>query len=156
MPEYDGPWQTVYSRFRKWSHRDVFKKLFKSLSSDADMQDRSIDSTSCKTHQHSAGGKKGAENAETNQDIGLSRDGRNTKIHAVVDAMRWAIRLRYTPGNVNDCSVAVDVLSNVEFEGSLVMGDKAYGTKKIRESIEEQGANDCIPPKSKYSGTLGV
>jgi hypothetical protein len=27
------------------------------------------------------------ENNETNQDIGLSRGGRNTKIHAVVDAL---------------------------------------------------------------------
>jgi transposase len=59
LPEYYGPWQTVYSRFRKWSGMDVFKKLFKSLSSDAEMQDISIDSTSCKAHQHSAGAKKG-------------------------------------------------------------------------------------------------
>jgi transposase len=59
LPEYYGPWQTVYFRFRKWSNIDVFKKLFKSLCSDADMQDISIDSTSCKAHQHSAGAKKG-------------------------------------------------------------------------------------------------
>jgi transposase len=59
LPEFYGPWQTVYSRFQKWSNGDVFKKLFKLLSSDADMQDISIDSTSCKAHQHSAGAKKG-------------------------------------------------------------------------------------------------
>jgi transposase len=59
LPEYYGPWQTIYSRFRKWSNLDVFRELFKSLSSDADMQDMSIDSTSCKAHQHSAGAKKG-------------------------------------------------------------------------------------------------
>ena len=59
LPEWYGPWQTVYSRFRKWSLGDVFKKVFKLLSGDADMQDISIDSTSCKAHQHSAGAKKG-------------------------------------------------------------------------------------------------
>lgn len=39
------------------------------------MQNTSIDSTSCKAHQHATG----AENVETSQDIGFSRGGRNTK-----------------------------------------------------------------------------
>ena len=61
LPERFGPWQTVYSRFRLWSENDIFKKLFKHLSSNADMQDLSIDSTSCKVHQHAAGAKKGVK-----------------------------------------------------------------------------------------------
>jgi len=56
-----------------------------------------------------------------------------------------------TPGNINDCAAAVTVLSNVELEGSIVMGDKAYGTVEIREYIETQGASYCIPPKSNTS-----
>jgi len=59
LPERFGPWQTVYSRFRLWSQNDTFKDLFEYLSGDADMQDLSIDSTSCKVHQHAAGAKKG-------------------------------------------------------------------------------------------------
>lgn len=59
LPERYGPWNTVYSRFRLWSQDDVFLKLFNSLTDDADMQDTSIDSTSCKAHQHAAGAKKG-------------------------------------------------------------------------------------------------
>jgi transposase len=59
LPERFGPWQTVYSRFRLWSKNDVFQKLFDLLASDADLQDVSIDSTSCKAHQHAAGAKKG-------------------------------------------------------------------------------------------------
>jgi transposase len=59
LPERFGPWQTVYSRFRRWSESDIFKDLFKMLSNDADMQDLSVDSTSCKVHQHAAGAKKG-------------------------------------------------------------------------------------------------
>lgn len=59
LPERFGAWQTVYSRFRLWSKNDIFKKLFEQLTTDADMQDLSIDSTSCKAHQHAAGAKKG-------------------------------------------------------------------------------------------------
>jgi transposase len=94
------------------------------------------------------GSKKGAENAETNQDIGLSRGGQNTKIHAVVDALSNPIKLYLTPGNVNDNVVAIDVLEGVTLTGSVVLGDKAFGTVKIREYIESQGAAYCIPPKS--------
>lgn len=59
LPQRFGPWQTVYSRFRLWSKSDAFVKLFESLTTDADMQDTSIDSTSSKVHQHAAGAKKG-------------------------------------------------------------------------------------------------
>lgn len=59
LPERFGPWKTVYSRFRLWSKNNVFEELFKTLIGDADVQDISIDSTSCKAHQHSAGAKKG-------------------------------------------------------------------------------------------------
>jgi hypothetical protein len=52
------------------------------------------------------------------------------------------------PGNAIDCTAAIDVLSNVELEGSIAMWGKAYGTKEIREYIENHWANYCIPPRS--------
>jgi transposase len=93
-------------------------------------------------------GKKGAVSSETNQDIGISRGGNNTKIHAVVDALGNPLHLYLTSGNINDCSAAVTVLSRIKLSGSVVLGDKAYGTKDIREYIESQEATYCIPPKS--------
>jgi transposase len=59
LPERFGSWKTVYSRFRLWSNDDLFQKIFEALASDADLQDVSLDSTSCKVHQHAAGAKKG-------------------------------------------------------------------------------------------------
>lgn len=64
LPERFGPWQTVYSRFRLWSKNGLFQELFKHFSADADTQDLSIDSTSCKAHQHAAGAKKGRKAAK--------------------------------------------------------------------------------------------
>lgn len=58
------------------------------------------------------------------------------------------VRLYLTPGNINDCTAAIDTLSGVSFSGSVVLGDKAYGTVEIRTYIESQGATYCIPPKS--------
>ena len=59
LPERYGAKSTVYDRFRKWTEQGIFEKIFDALSSDADMQDISIDSTSSKVHQHAAGAKKG-------------------------------------------------------------------------------------------------
>jgi transposase len=39
-------------------------------------------------------------------------------------------------------------LETVEMEGSVVMADKAYGGKEIRDLIEANGGTFCIPPKS--------
>ena len=58
LPERYGPWQTVYARFRKWRDMGVFEAVFQTLSIDADFENISIDSTSCKVHQSANGGKK--------------------------------------------------------------------------------------------------
>jgi transposase len=78
----------------------------------------------------------------------MSRGGKNTKMHAVVDALGNPLKLYLTPGNINDSCVAVEILSGVTLSGSVVLGDKAYGTHEIREYIESQGATYCISPKS--------
>jgi transposase len=58
------------------------------------------------------------------------------------------VKFFLTPGNINDCTAAIDALSGLSLAGSIVMGDKAYGTVEIRAYIESQGASYCIPPKS--------
>ncbi len=59
LPERYGPWKTVYSRFCKWRDDGTLVKIFLALNSEADLENLSIDSTSIKAHQHSAGAKKG-------------------------------------------------------------------------------------------------
>ena len=65
LPERYGAWETVYSKFKKWSKDGVFGKIFEELVVDADVQDISLDSSSVKAHQHSAGAKKGAKIPKT-------------------------------------------------------------------------------------------
>lgn len=59
LPERFGSWKTVYSRFCKWRDDGTLLTIFQHLTQEADYENLSIDSTSIKAHQHSAGAKKG-------------------------------------------------------------------------------------------------
>jgi transposase len=48
LPFCYEPWQSAYSRFAKWRDDGILEKVFRTLSSDADMENISIDSTCVK------------------------------------------------------------------------------------------------------------
>ena len=89
---------------------------------------------------------------QKNQCIGVSRGGRSTKIHAVVDALGNPIHVQLSAGNVHDVKVAQEMLEAVKLRpGMAVLADKAYGKWELREYIANHGADFCIPPKSNES-----
>ena len=59
LPEHYGPWETVYSRFRKWVDDGILDNIFRVLSLKAERYDLSLDASIVQAHQHSAGAKKG-------------------------------------------------------------------------------------------------
>ena len=59
LPERYGPWETVYSRFRKWIEDGILDNIFRILSLEAELEELSIDAYIVQAHQHSAGAKKG-------------------------------------------------------------------------------------------------
>lgn len=59
LPERYGPWETVYSRFRRWIDDGILDDIFRVLSLEAELEDLSIDASIVQAHQHSAGAKKG-------------------------------------------------------------------------------------------------
>lgn len=59
MPERYGSWNTAYNRFVQWQESGLITQILADLGEEADLQDVSLDSTSVKAHQHSAGAKKG-------------------------------------------------------------------------------------------------
>jgi transposase len=81
-------------------------------------------------------------------DIGLSRGGKNTKVHAIVDGLGTPIRLIFTSGEVNDSKEAISLLEGFDITGSAIMGDKAFGTVEILAYIRNNGGEVVIPPKS--------
>ena len=90
------------------------------------------------------------ERFKKNQCIGITRGGRNTKIHAVVDALGNPIHVQLSSGDIHDSIIAEDVLNQVALKPNetTVLADKAYGSFALREYIANRDADFCIPPKS--------
>ena len=68
------------------------------------------------------------ERFEKNQCIGITRGGRNTKIHAVVDALGNPIHVQLSSGDITDENIADDVLDHVDLNNTIVQADKAYAS----------------------------
>lgn len=103
-----------------------------------------IDTTFCKVHQNAAGAKK----TLGNQNIGVSRGGKTTKIHALVNEHVQLIGIELTGGKIHDSKVAIRLLSKITLEGKKVLADKAFCSEEIRKYIDYQNATACIPDKS--------
>jgi transposase len=67
LPERYGPWQTVYSRFRRWQQAGIWERILAGLQQQADAdgqvdwQVHYLDATSVRAHQHAAGAKGGTQ-----------------------------------------------------------------------------------------------
>ena len=92
-----------------------------------------------------AGGKT------TDKAIGRTRGGLNAKLHAIVDGLGNSVEFMLSVRNKHDSLHAVELLKKVEISGSNVLADRAYGAKRIRPYIVEQGADYVIPPQSNVS-----
>src|SRR5260370_22171637 len=80
------------------------------------------------------------------QDMGRSRGGLTSKIHAVVDANGLPVHLALTPGEAHDnrlCSVLLSAL----LPKTMLLADRGYDADWIRELARQQGAWANIPPK---------
>lgn len=65
-----------------------------------------------------------------------------------MDGLGNPLYFQLSAGNVNDSSMAVEVLSHVNIMDSTILADKAYGTNEILDYIQLQDADYAIPPKS--------
>ena len=145
IPQEFGNWNSIYHKFRKWCNAGVFEKILQSLVDNCRKYYLvEMDSTFCKVHQHAAGARK----ILGNQNIGTSRGGKTTKIHALVNEHFQLIGADLTGGEVHDCKVAIKLLSKIALEGKKILADKAFTSEEIREYISQEKAVACIPDKS--------
>jgi transposase len=89
----------------------------------------------------------GRKRGEQKQAVGRSRGGRNTKIHALADAKGRLIAILLTGGEAHDCPVAERLIDRVE-PAELLLGDKAYDSKELRDELDQRGTKPVIPSRT--------
>jgi transposase len=93
LPENYGPRTTCYNRFVRWQRAGVWDQIMDALAAGHAAAVQMIATSVVRVHQH------GACIADNNQqDMGRSRGGLTSKIHAVVDTNGLPVHLALTPG----------------------------------------------------------
>ena len=100
-----------------------------------------IDTSIVRVHQH---GSCIAANRE--QDMGRSRGGLTTKIHAVVDTNGLPVHLGLTAGEAHDNRLCSVLLTGLH-PRTMLLADRGYDADWIRALARQQGAWANIPPK---------
>ncbi len=84
LPERYGPWETVYSRYRRWQQAGVWERILGEVQAQADAEGRLdwdlhfVDGTVVRAHQHAAGAKGGAQKPKPSAGVAAASRRRST------------------------------------------------------------------------------
>ncbi|MGW0621417.1 IS5 family transposase [Streptomyces sp. NPDC002765] len=167
LPERYGPWQTVYTRFRRYALDGVFTRALQQIQAGADAVGDidwlvQIDSTIVRAHQHAAAtGRKGGNHRPDEPDdraLGRSRGGLTTKIHLACDGKGRPLAVLVTPGQRHDSICARPLLERIRVPRTgpgrprcrpdQVIADKAYSSRGFRAYLRKRGIGHTIPEKT--------
>ena len=97
-----------------------------------------IDTSVVRVHQH---GARIAGNSE--QDMGRSRGGLTSKVHAVVDANWLPVRLGLSRGEAYDNRPCPVLLAGLR-PRTMVLADRGYDADWIRGFVNQQGCHNWL------------
>ncbi|MFF0699965.1 IS5 family transposase [Streptomyces tendae] len=168
LPETYGNWRGVYNRLRMWSVDGTWERVFTALMAQADENENlnwavSVDSTIVRAHQHAAGARKKGAPADEPADhaIGRSRGGLTTKIHLAADGHCRPLAFVLTAGQAGDAPAFTDVMARLRVprrrgrprtRPDVVLADKAYSSRAIREHLRKRGIRAVIPIPADQQG----
>ena len=148
LPGVFGPWQSVYTAFRRWLRSGLWSSLLTQLSAQQrDDEYLMIDSTSSRVHQHGAG-PVGGQLAHA---MGRSRASLSTKIHLACDALGYPLGFILTGANVSDFDQCKPLLTSHLKPNSFALMDKGYDSDAIRAHVNLLGGVAVIAVKSNRS-----
>lgn len=140
LPKSFGPWQTVYSYFRKWRFEGVLEELVhhlrqavrKAKGKNPSPSIGTIDSRSVRTPHH-------IDSEEYGIDGGKKVKGR--KEHIIVDSPGLPMAARVHAANIHDSVGAVDTIKPLQFEFPRlieIIADGGY-RGKLADMVKELG-----------------
>ncbi|MFI7349469.1 IS5 family transposase [Streptomyces sp. NPDC049936] len=175
LPARFGKWKTVHERHRRWSADGTWDKIYAAVLADADAQGRidwsmvSVDSTTCRAHQHAAGARRKPPRVpgqdarlgkhRPDEGLGRSRDGLTCKIHLAGEGGRRPLALLIVPGQWGDAPQLIPVMERLRV-GRLGGGrprtrpdhlgrDKAHSSRRNRRYLRRRQIKHTIPePKN--------
>ena len=142
LPKSYGLWRTVHWRFKSWSDKGIWLKLFEHFHIEPDKETFMIDATIIRAHACSAGYRKNSQNEEA---LGRSMGGFTTKIHALVDGLGNPLKFILTPGQRQEITQAENLTKGIS--EAMLLADKAYDSNALVESLEDKGCTVVIPSK---------
>ncbi|MFF3639354.1 IS5 family transposase [Streptomyces sp. NPDC002250] len=171
LPTRFGKWKTVYERHRRWSADGTWETILHAVQADADVEGRidwsmvSVDSTSCRAHQHAAGARRDAPRVpkkrsrprqhRPDEGLGCSRGGLTCKIHLASEGGRRPLAFLVTPGQWGDAPQFIPVMERIRvarLEGGRprtrpdhLGGDKAYSSRRNRRYLRRRQIKHTIP-----------
>lgn len=141
LPREFGEWSAVFRRFNLWSKKGVLTEIFQFLSRMNDPQWLFIDGSIVKAHQDGTNIR-----AQAQQAIGKSRGGKSTKIHLAVDSGGLPACFELSGGQAHDVSHGQSLVESSPYS-EVVVADKGYDSKALRELESSRNAKHVIPRK---------
>lgn len=143
-PEIYGKWNTVYTRFHRWSKKGIFEHLLECQRGKLRKHNIAmIDSTFIKAHRTSASMRSDKKPRE----IGRSKGGLTSKIHLLCTSDYKPLDFILTEGQVSDIKAAPELVRrNLGYMNTL-LGDKAYDSNSLRDILADNKIQACIPSK---------
>ncbi|WP_394331490.1 IS5 family transposase [Streptomyces thermolilacinus] len=164
MPSESGSWKGVYTRLRKWALDGAWERVFTALLAQADADGDlgwvvAVDSTVVRAHQHAAGARKKGALAGEPEDhaLGRSRGGLTTKVHLAADDRCRPPAFVLTPGQAGDAPAFERVMATIRVprplgrprvRPAMVLADKAYSPRAIRDHLRRRGIRAVIHQSS--------
>lgn len=173
LPTRFGKWKTVHDRHRRWSADGTWERILRAVQADADAEGRidwsmvSVDSTSCRVHQHATGARTSAARIpgrrsqpvhhRSDEALGRSRGGLTCKIHLVSEGGLRPLAFVITPGQWGDAPQLIPVLERIRVPRPAgghprtrpdhLGGDKAHSSRRIRRYLRRRQIKHTIPER---------
>lgn len=80
-------------------------------------------------------------------EIGHSRGGASTKIHAAADAYGYPVCIMISEGQRNDINFAIPVPEHINIKNSCVPADRGYDSSQLIDYIYDRGGEPAIPSR---------